>query len=95
MSWQKDAARKKLVIYANSSSLQLYSLFDGLMQGTIKNLTEKGFGFIAPEGQDKDVFFHSSALVDVTFNELQVGDVVSFEVEQSEKGPRAVNVQRV
>jgi len=65
------------------------------MQGTIKNLTEKGFGFIAPEGQDKDVFFHSSALVDVTFNELQVGDVVSFEVEQSEKGPRAVNVQRV
>ncbi len=64
------------------------------MIGTIKRLTEKGFGFIAPEGQDKDVFFHTSALVDVTFDELREGDKVSFEVEDSEKGPRAVNVQR-
>ena len=66
-----------------------------LMQGTIKSLTEKGFGFITPEGQDKDVFFHSTALVDVTFDQLQVGDVVTFEVEPSEKGPRAVDVHRV
>jgi len=65
------------------------------MQGTIKSLTEKGFGFITPEGQDKDVFFHSTALVDVTFDQLQVGDVVTFEVEPSEKGPRAVDVHRV
>jgi len=65
------------------------------MQGVIKSLTEKGFGFITPEGQDKDVFFHSTALVDVTFDQLQVGDTVTFEVEQSEKGPRAVNVHRV
>ncbi len=64
------------------------------MKGTVKSLTEKGFGFIAPEGQDKDVFFHSSALVGVTFDELQVGDALSFDTEQSEKGPRAVNVQR-
>ncbi|MBI4457907.1 cold shock domain-containing protein [Candidatus Uhrbacteria bacterium] len=64
------------------------------MTGTIKRLTDKGFGFITPEGQDKDVFFHSSALVGVTFNELRVGDMVSFETEDSEKGPRAKNVQR-
>jgi CspA family cold shock protein len=64
------------------------------MIGTIKRLTEKGFGFIAPEGQEKDVFFHTSALVDVTFDELREGEKVSFEVEDSEKGPRAVNVQR-
>ena len=64
------------------------------MKGTIKRLTDKGFGFITPEGQEKDVFFHSSALVDVTFNDLREGDKVSFEVEDSEKGPRAVNVQR-
>lgn len=64
------------------------------MQGTIKRLTDKGFGFITPEGGAKDVFFHSSALVGVTFAELQVGDAVSFETEDSEKGPRAKNVQR-
>ena len=65
------------------------------MNGTIKSLTEKGFGFISQEGQEKDVFFHSSSLVGVTFPELHVGDAVSFEVESSEKGPRAVNVKRV
>lgn len=65
------------------------------MKGIIKSLTEKGFGFITPEGQDKDVFFHSSALVDVAFDALQVGDTVTFETEMSDKGPRAVGVQRV
>ena len=64
------------------------------MMGSIKRLTDKGFGFITPDGQEKDVFFHTSALVDVTFDELRVGDKVSFETEDSEKGPRAVNVQR-
>lgn len=64
------------------------------MTGTIKRLTDKGFGFIAPEGQDKDLFFHSSALVGVTFNELHDGDKVTFETEDSEKGPRATNVSR-
>jgi CspA family cold shock protein len=65
------------------------------MQGTIKSKNEKGFGFIAPEGGDKDVFFHSSAVVDGGFDGLQIGEMVSFETEQSEKGPRATNVQRV
>lgn len=64
------------------------------MMGTIKTLTEKGFGFITPEDGGKDLFFHTSALVDVRFNELAVGDKVSFETEASDKGPRAVNVQR-
>ena len=65
------------------------------MNGTIKRLTDKGFGFITPEGQDKDLFFHSSSLVGVALEELKVGDAVSFETEQSDKGPRAANVQRV
>jgi len=64
------------------------------MMGSIKRLTDKGFGFITPEGADKDVFFHTSALVDVGFDELRVGDMVSFETEESDKGPRAVNVRR-
>ncbi len=63
------------------------------MVGTIKNMTDKGFGFIAAEGQEKEIFFHSSALVGVSYNELNIGDTVSFEVEQSDKGPRAVDVQ--
>ena len=64
------------------------------MNGAIKRLTDKGFGFITPDGQEKDLFFHSSALVDVRFDELRVGDAVTFEVEESDKGPRAVNVRR-
>jgi len=64
------------------------------MKGTIKRLvSDKGFGFITVEGgDDKDLFFHSSALVDVDFNELREGQEVTFETEQSDKGPRATNV---
>lgn len=65
------------------------------MKGTIKRLvTEKKFGFIAPEGADKDVFFHESELVGVTFAELNEGDAVTFETVASEKGPKAVQVAR-
>ena len=64
------------------------------MTGTIKRLTDKGFGFILPDGGDKDLFFHSSALVGVTYTELAVEDKVTFETEQSDKGPRAINVSR-
>ncbi|PJA45390.1 cold-shock protein [Candidatus Uhrbacteria bacterium CG_4_9_14_3_um_filter_50_9] len=65
-----------------------------MMTGVIKRLTDKGFGFIAQEGEEKDLFFHSSALVDVEFDELQEGDKVTFDIEDSDKGPRAANVQR-
>lgn len=64
------------------------------MKGTIKKLTDKGFGFISSEGQEKDLFFHSNSLVGVQYSDLHEGDEVSYEVEQSEKGPNAVNVQR-
>ena len=63
------------------------------MQGTIKKLTDKNFGFISQEGEEKDLFFHASQLDGVEFSELQEGDNVTFEVEDSEKGPRAANVQ--
>lgn len=65
-----------------------------MMTGTIKTLTNKGFGFIAREGEAKDLFFHSKELVGVTFDELQVGDSVSFVVVDSEKGPAATKVSR-
>ena len=65
-----------------------------VMTGTIKTLTDRGFGFIAREGEAKDLFFHSKELNGVTFDELKVGDVVTFEVVQGDKGPSATNVSR-
>ena len=65
------------------------------MTGTIKTLTDRGFGFISREGEEKDLFFHSKELSGVTYDELKVGDNVSFEVVEGEKGPAAVNVTRV
>lgn len=62
------------------------------MQGVIKRLTDRGFGFIAVEGEEKDLFFHSSALVGTQFNDLREGMAVTFEKEESDKGPKAVNV---
>ncbi len=66
------------------------------MEGTIKTLvSDKGFGFITIEGEEKDLFFHKNELKGVTFEELKVGDKVSFEKGESPKGPNAVNVTRV
>jgi len=65
------------------------------MEGTIKTLTEKGFGFITVAGEEKDLFFHSNELKGVSYEELRVGDKVSFEKAESEKGPNAVNVSRI
>ena len=65
-----------------------------MMTGTIKTLTDRGFGFIAREGEAKDLFFHSKELSGVTFDELRQGDSVSFEVVDGPKGPAAVNVKR-
>ncbi len=65
------------------------------MKGTVKSLiVDKNFGFITPETGEKDVFFHASGLNGLQFSELRMGDVVEFEVEQSDKGPRAINVVR-
>lgn len=64
------------------------------MTGVIKKKTDKGFGFITVAGQDKDLFFHSKSLVGVTFDELNEGDTVEFDVEDSPKGPNAVNVKK-
>ena len=65
------------------------------MTGTIKSLPlDKKFGFIAREGEAKDLFFHFNELVGVTPEELKVGDAVSFEVSQTEKGSAATKVSR-
>lgn len=63
-----------------------------MAEGTIKRLTDKGFGFIENES-GKDMFFHSSALEDIRFDELREGQKVSYNVGQGPKGPCAENVR--
>lgn len=64
------------------------------MQGTIKKMTDKNFGFISQEGADKDLFFHAKDLEGVSFTDLHEGDVVTFEVNDTPKGPAAVHVKK-
>jgi CspA family cold shock protein len=65
------------------------------MTGIVKTKTPKGYGFISREGEQKDLFFHSKDLNGISFDELQEGDTVSFDMHDGEKGPAAVNVTRV
>jgi len=62
--------------------------------GTVKWFNpEKGFGFISPDDGSKDLFVHQSAIVGDGYRSLDEGAKVTFEQEESDKGPRAVNVQ--
>ena len=65
-----------------------------MAEGTIKRLTDKGFGFI-DIGGEKDLFFHSSSLEGVSYDELNEGQRVSFTEAQGQKGPCAENVTPV
>ena len=62
-----------------------------MAEGTIKRLTDKGFSFIE-DGSDKDMFFHSSNLDGVSYDQLQEGQRVSYTEGEGPKGPRAENV---
>lgn len=63
-----------------------------MSQGTIKRLTDKGFGFIANES-GTDLFFHMSAVEGTRFEQLREGQKVSFNEGHGPKGPRAENVR--
>lgn len=62
------------------------------MKGTIKKLNERGFGFISPDDGGKDVFFHANEVAGNIFKDLHEGDIVTFEMGTSPKGPQATNV---
>ncbi len=63
-------------------------------KGTVKKVTDRGFGFIAIEGAEKDIFFHENSLEgELAERKLKEGDKVSFEVEDTPKGPNAVNIK--
>ena len=61
-------------------------------QGTIKRLTDKGFGFIANDS-GTDMFFHMSAVEGARFEDLREGQKVSYNEGHGPKGPRAENVR--
>jgi CspA family cold shock protein len=63
------------------------------MNGIVKTKTDRGFGFISRDGESKDLFFHSKDLIGVTFDEIQVGAAVTFDVVDGEKGQSAKNVK--
>ncbi len=64
------------------------------MQGTIKKLTDKNFGFIAQGEGTEDLFFHANSLEGISFDQLREGDAVTFEVEKTPKGNAAINVKK-
>ncbi len=63
-----------------------------MAEGTIKRLTDRGFGFIET-GDSKDMFFHMSNLEDVQWDDLREGQKVSFDIGEGPKGPRAERVR--
>ena len=65
-----------------------------MAEGTIKRITNKGFGFIE-DGTGTDMFFHSSNVEGVPYEELREGNRVSYNVGQGPKGPRAENVRKI
>jgi CspA family cold shock protein len=80
------------VLSRSSSRRRLLSKVNPMAEGTIKRLTDKGFGFIET-GTGKDLFFHMSACEGVRFEDLKQGQRVSFVEGQGPKGPRAENVK--
>ena len=64
-----------------------------MAQGTVDFFNETGgYGFIDSEDSEEDVFFH---MEDVGGPDLEEGQEVEFDIEQADKGPRAVNLERL
>jgi CspA family cold shock protein len=64
--------------------------------GTVKWFSDdKGFGFITPDEGDKDLFVHHTGILGEGYRSLAEGSKVSFEAENGDKGPKAVNVQAI
>ena len=66
-----------------------------MIQGIVKWFNEqKGYGFITPDGEDKDVFVHYSGIAGEGFRSLKEGDKVEFEIIKGDRGPQAIKVKK-
>jgi CspA family cold shock protein len=80
------------------SNLRVRSTFNAggntIATGTVKWFSDdKGFGFITPDDQSKDLFVHHSAIAGEGYRSLEDGAKVSYDAETGDKGPKAANVQ--
>jgi CspA family cold shock protein len=67
-----------------------------MLTGSVKWFNNaKGYGFIVQDNGDKDVFVHHSAILMEGYRTLNEGERVEYEIEQTPKGPAAVNVRKV
>jgi CspA family cold shock protein len=65
-----------------------------MAKGTVKRIMrDRGFGFISAE-DGREIFFHRSELQNVSFEELQEGDSLEFNVVKGDKGPQAIGVKK-
>jgi cold shock protein len=81
-------------VVSGNAAQTLFRIEKKMAEGSIKKLTEKGFGFI-DTASGQDLFFHTSALQGVSFEQLYEGQQVSFTEGQGQKGPCAENVTPV
>ena len=66
---------------------------DGAAEGTVKWFSRmKGWGFIEPDGGDRDVFVHYENIIGEGFRNLEKGERVRFRIEDTPKGPKALDV---
>jgi len=66
------------------------------VEGTVKWFDDKkGYGFITPDGEGKDVFVHHTAIQGEGYKSLEEGQKVDFETEDSKKGVQARNVRKI
>ena len=84
---------KLLLIQVNNKQGKVNNM--STLKGKVKWFNgTKGYGFIEREDKEKDVFVHSSAVRDAGLKYLNEGDELTFEVENGEKGPSAVKLQK-
>jgi CspA family cold shock protein len=82
------------ISYARGKGVDYFYQEVKCLEGIVKRwLDGRGYGFLSVEGNDKDIFVHHSGLVNVY--ELSVGQNVDFDMEDSPRGPQAVNVKIV